>query len=169
VKRLLLITIVLAIVVCLVVTPVFAAGKSGQAGKSNIGLLYLYEKNPSDWTIVDGGSWGKMKYNLSGPTFDCVFNGHGLQPSGSYTLIYYGDATNNDVWPYATCIASGTADDEGDIHLAGSFDFGYGLSAAKIWLVLSSDVNCDGGVMTGWHPASYLFEHNLISYDDTDI
>lgn len=53
--------------------------------------MYLYETNPSDWTIVDDGTWGKMKYNLEGPTFDFVFNGHGLEPNTEYSLIYYGN------------------------------------------------------------------------------
>jgi hypothetical protein len=38
---------------------------------------------------------------------------------------------------------------------------------AKIWLVLASDY--DGSKMVAWNPEAYLFEHNLITYDDTDI
>ena len=78
---------VVAAVVGLMVVPVVSQGPSGPAGNSNVGHLYLYEKNPDTWEIVDGGAWGKMKYNLSGPTFDFVFNGHGLEAGWSYTLI----------------------------------------------------------------------------------
>ena len=62
-------------------------GQNGQAGKSNIAHLYLFEKDTS-WDVVTGGAWGKMKYTLSGPVFEFVFNGHGLMPDANYTLIY---------------------------------------------------------------------------------
>ncbi len=32
----------------------------------------------------------------------------------------------------------------------------------KIWLVKSSDVNCNLGKMTAWHPTEYLFEWDVI-------
>jgi len=43
------------------------------------------------------------------------------------------------------------------------------LAGAKIWVVLSSDVNCTTDTMSGWNPIEYLFEHNLITFDDTDV
>lgn len=152
------------------------AGKSGPAGKSNVAHLYLYEKNPSDWSIVDGGAWGKMAYNLAGPTFDYVFNGHGLAPNTEYSLIYYADS-----WPGnnpGALVASGVSNDGGNIHLSGSPDLNMDLpgaadanypGGAKIWLVLSSDYDAGLTKMTGWNPAEYLFEYDLITYDDTDI
>ena len=42
-------------------------------------------------------------------------------------------------------------------------------TGTKIWLVLSSDVNCTTNTMSGWNPTEYLFEHDLIAYDDTDV
>lgn len=152
--------------------PVLAKGPSAPAGNSNIGHLYLYEKNPANWMVVDKGAWGKMQYNLSGPTFDYVFNGHGLLPNTDYSLIYYADP-----WPGnnpGALIASGTSNDGGNIHLAGSTDLGMDLpdpddenDRAKIWLVLSNDY--DGAhSMTGWNPKEYLFEYDKIVYDDTD-
>jgi len=145
----------------------------GQAGKSNIAHLYLYEKDPSTWEIVEDGAWGKMKYNLAGSTFDFVFNGHGLEPGYEYTLIYYPDP-----WPGngLICLGDGTTNGDGNVHIMGSVDTG-DLPAisdenypdgAKIWLVLSSDVDCKNQYMIGWHPTEYLFEHNLIAFDDTD-
>lgn len=170
-RKLLMVAIVVAVIVSLVAAPALAAGKSGQAGKSNIGHLYLYEKNPADWSIVDGGAWGKMKYNLSGPTFDFVFNGHGLVPGWEYTLIYYPDP-----WPGngLICLGSATANGGGNVHIKGSVNTGdlpasYDANAgAKIWLVLSSDVDCGGKVFSAWNPTEYLFENNLITFDDTD-
>ena len=166
---------VLAIVFSVSVSPLIA-GKDGNAGKSNVAHLYLYEKD-SSWDIVDGGAWGKMKYNQSGPTFDYVFNGHGLDPDTGYSLIYYADG-----WPGnhpGALIASGTSNSGGDIHLGGSAELGMELpdsadanysDGAKIWLVLSSDY---GGAtnprMTAWQPTEYLYENDLITYDDTQI
>ena len=147
------------------------ADKKLEAGKSNIAHLYLYEKD-AGWVIVDGGAWGKMKYNQSGETFDFVFNGHGLEPGLDYTLIYYPDP-----WPGEglICLGEGTVNEEGDIHIADSIDTGNlpadfddpEYEGAKIWLVLSSDIEC-GVSMTGWNPTEYLFEGEVINFDDTD-
>ena len=164
-------------------------GPNGPAGKSNIGHVYLYEKDASDdaYPIVEGGAWGKMKYNLSGPAFDFVFNGHGLPLGESFTLIYYPDP-----WPGSglICLGSGIATcdceppctecSEGSVHIQGSYDTGdlpkeddYNIdlgeeSGAKIWLVLKDDVECEEGIMIGWNPDAYLFEGELITFDDTD-
>ena len=137
------------------------AGKTGQAGKSNTAHLYLHEKVPADlWPIVEDGAWGKMKYNLSGETFDFVFNGHGLVEGTEYTLIYYPDP-----WPGngLICLGTGTVDEFGDVHIMGSVDTG-DLTDAKIWLVLSDDVD---SIMTGWNPTEYLFEYDLITFEYT--
>ena len=174
-KKLLMIAIVVAVLASLIATPVLAKGKDGQSGKSNVGHLYLYEKD-SNWDIVPDGAWGKMKYNLSGPTFDFVFNGHGLEAGSDYTLIYYPDKEGNP-WPRTgiRCLASGTANEYGDIHLANSVELNSDLpmaddinTSAKIWLVESSAVNCSTNTMSGWNPTEYLFENDLITYTDTD-
>ena len=151
---------------------VYAKGPTGKAGKSTVAHLYLYEKDPSDWSIVEDGAWGKLKYNIASDTFDFVFNGHGLEPDTSYTLIYYADP-----WPGTggTDITSGTPNAEGDLHLMGSFNLGNmpieadeNSLGAKIWLVLSDDYDAENDEMEGWNPAEYLFEYDLITYDDTD-
>lgn len=151
-------------------------GLKGQAGDSNVAFVELWEKDPSTWEVVEGGAWGKLKYNLEGPTFDFVFNGHGLELGTNYSLIYYGDP-----WPGdnpGALMASGTSNDEGDIHLAGSVDLGMDLpdpsdanylDGAKIWLVLSDDYDEATCRMTAWNPMEYLFEFDLIIYDDTDV
>ena len=140
--------------------------------------LCLYEKTPgplttppTPWEIVEDGAWGKMKYNLSGSTFDFVFNGHGLEAGGDYTLIYYPDP-----WPGngLICLGEGTANPEGDVHIASSVDTGDlpidtdENDGAKIWLVLSDDVDC-GNKMIGWSPTEYLFEGDVIEFDDTSL
>jgi hypothetical protein len=160
--------LVIAAIVMSAAVGMAVAKKDGQAGKSNVAHLYLYEKIPSgEWPIVDDGAWGKLKYNLVGPEFDFVFNGHGLEPNTGYTLIYYADP-----WPgTGGCdIASGTSNEGGNIHLADSADIGTipvvadTNDGAKIWLVLSDDYNADTDRMSGWNPAEYLFENNLITY-----
>ncbi|MHC4574573.1 MAG: hypothetical protein ACYS76_10655 [Planctomycetota bacterium] len=163
--------------VTLVVLPVIARGPTRPAGKSNVGHLYLVEKVPSgEWPVVEDGAWGKMKYNLSGSTFDFVFNGHGLEPDTDYTLIYYPDKDGNP-WPREDimCLGEAAADEEGNVHIKGSEDTGDLPNpetdineGAKIWLVLSRDVDCDENEMFGWDPTRYLFEYDLINFDDTD-
>ena len=171
-------------------------GPSGPAGKSNVGHLYLYEKieppQPyppnTPWTIDEGGAWGKMKYRLSGSLFEYVFNAHKLVPGEQYTLIYYPDP-----WPGTglICLGSGTANRGGNVHIATSADIDTSLpiaadlnnpdnpghetcvlestciEGAKIWLVLSSDVDCTGRTMVGWDAEEYLFEDVGISFDYT--
>ncbi|MDD2777908.1 MAG: hypothetical protein PHS47_04180 [Methanocellales archaeon] len=175
-KKAIAFLVVATMVMSVAVVGTATAAKNGQAGKSNIAHMYLYEKDPSDWSIVDGGAWGKMQYNLAGPTFDFVFNGHGLEPNTEYSLIYYGDP-----WPGnhpGALIASGASNEGGNIHLACSVDLGMDLpdpadanypTGAKIWLVLSSDYGASTNAMKAWNPTEYLFDGPLITYDDTDL
>jgi hypothetical protein len=165
---------------------VYARGPTGKAGKSNVAHLYLVEKNPLNWDeIIEDGAWGKLKYNSTGSTFDFVFNGHGLEPETDYNLIYYADP-----WPGdnpGSLIDSGTSNKGGNLHLMGSVELNLDLpdpaddnyppgvdgtpdtgdEGAKIWLVPSSDY--DGTQMTAWNPTEYLFEYDLITYDDIDV
>ena len=76
----------------------------------------------------------------------------------------------------------------GDIKIYGNMDIGTSLPAiydknfnpiypsgavgAKIWLVLSSDVQCTNGInnaMLNWNPTAYLFEYNLIVYERQEV
>ncbi|MFH1313834.1 MAG: hypothetical protein ABIJ00_11500 [Candidatus Eisenbacteria bacterium] len=151
-----------------------AKGPSGREGNSHIGHLYLHEKDPVSWEIIEDGAWGKLKYNTYGPTFDFVFNGHGLEATVDYVLIYYPDP-----WPGAglICLGEGTADLDGNVHIKADVDTGdlpviadenY-PGGAKIWLVLADDVDCFMNEMIGWNPTEYLFEFDLITFDDSDF
>ena len=182
-RKYLILVLIVLLIGALSVGVLADKGKTGQAGKSNIAHLYLYQKTSDesdDWPIVEDGAWGKMKYNISGPEFDFVFNGHGLVPGDDYTLIYYPDP-----WPGEglICLGSGTVNDEGNIHIAASVDTGNlpietdENDGAKIFLVLTDDVDCDNNVMAGWTGACdgnhegtniYLFEDEQITFDDTD-
>jgi hypothetical protein len=201
-KKAIAFLVIAAVVMSVVAVGTVMAGKQGQAGKSNVAHLYLCEKDPSDWSIVDGGAWGKMKYNLAGPEFDFVFNGHGLENNTDYSLIYYADynrTSSPQLWggdnPGAL-IANGTSNEEGNIHLAGSIELNMDLpcspdwninptpdycdyhntfddydhcSGAKIWLVPSDDYNAGAKKVIAWNPTEFLFESDLITYDDTDV
>jgi hypothetical protein len=164
--------------------PVIAMGPTGQARSSNNGFLYLVKKDYTDpnWPPIPG-AWGKMKYKLSASKFYFLFNGHGLTPGEDYTLIYYPDIKGNP-WPRTgiICLGSDRADEEGNVHIkdgvaTGDLPAAYDINndanpdhepgaphGAKIWLVLSDDVNCDEASMFGWNPGEYLFEYDLITY-----
>ena len=189
---------IILVLIALLIGALFVGVLAAPAGKSNTAHLYLYQKtwvdpDEGDYLDVDGGAWGKMKYNLEGETFDFVFNGHGLVPEMEYTLIYYPDP-----WPGngLICLGEGTVNAGGEIHIAGSFDTDVDLpiegdlnaetgtttledeaTGAKIFLVPTSDVDCDSQFMSGWtgpwsgdHDGEniYLFEDELIYFDDTD-
>ena len=167
----LIIPATVALALCLNVSIAFANGPCGNGHDQ----LSLFEKDPATWAIVQGGASGKLEYDSAGPTFDFKFNGRKLNPNGAYTLIYYPDP-----WPGAGlfCLANGTANAYGKIQLEASVNPDSDLpitgdlnspAGAKIWLVLSSDVDCGGQQMVGWNPTEYLFENNLIKYDDTDL
>lgn len=131
----------------LAVKPNGPSAVNGLAHPGQVSQLYLYEKD-ANWDAVVGGAWGKMTFGS-----DFVFNGHGLQPDTEYTLIRY-----TDPWPGSpVCLAAGTSNAGGNINLSGVMLTG----GNKVWLVLSSDVNCGVG-MTGWNPSEYLFEYNTI-------
>jgi hypothetical protein len=155
VRKLVILVVVGVLLLTLGVSPVFAA-KGDNPANDNPNNLYLYEKD-ANWDIVWDGTWGKMSFKLADSNINFVFNGHGLEKNTEYTLISY-----NDPWPGSpVCLASGTSNRGGNINLKGSADLGKS-SDIKIWLVLSSDVDCDTPAMTGWNPTEYLFEHNLI-------
>jgi len=156
----------------LVVTAMMAAGAVSLT-LSDKETLYLYEKDPDDnYSRVEDGAWGCMQYRPDFKTFAFWFGAMYLEPCTDYTLIYYPDP-----WPGAglICLGEGTTDAKGRIHINGTadtgdlpkdFDDNYLLDGAKIWLVLSDDVDCVNQVMTGWNPTEWLFEDELITFDD---
>jgi len=146
------------------------------------------------WPIIpDNRRWGQMHYNLVGDTFSYSFQGKRLVPESDYTLIYYPDP-----WPGSNlmCLGNGTSNPAGNLQIHGEKEILTGLPTpddanfyaggetavgpsgavgAKIWLVLSADVQCNSTIiegetedivvpshMFGWTPSAYLFEGNLI-------
>ncbi|MCD6302798.1 MAG: hypothetical protein J7M15_04655 [Anaerolineae bacterium] len=142
-------------------------GIIGRAGNSNNAFVELWSKDPATWEILTDQGWGKLRYNVEGPEFEFHFTGHMLTAGTEYALIVYAPNLDADVWPGAdgALLATGMANEYGDLLLKGSFDLGMDLDGAKIWLVYADDYS---GGMTGWNPESYLFEYDLIAYTDTD-
>lgn len=123
--------------------------------------LSLVAKDPTTWNIVYGGK-ATISF-IDGYRLSLM--GWRLEPNTEYTLIYYGDKTHNDEWPYATCLFSAKSSSRGYIAMGGMFYYNAFFRNnvdEKIWLVLSNDVNCAQGKMTAWNPTEYLFEHNTI-------
>lgn len=150
--------LIAGIALLVVSNPAFAKGPSAQAGKSDTAHLYLYQKDPSDWSIVSEGAWGKMKYGLTGPEFDFVFNGHNLVPETDYTLIYYPDP-----WPGTglMCLANGVTNGGGNLNLQANVDTGS--------LPIVSDANYKWNLDGVWglnfnstlYPAGNAYAHNV--------
>jgi len=157
-------------------TEEFFANQINAPDPSNV-LLRLENKD-DNWNFIYGdGVWGLLAYNPVSPTFDYQFMARGLQPNTGYSLIYYADP-----WPGnnpGALIANFTTDASGKIAMTvGSTELNMDLpdpsdanypTGAKIWLVLSSDYDASTYSMTAWNTGKYLFEHNLIKYDDTDV
>lgn len=123
--------------------------------------LALYEKNPEDWSVVEEGAYGRLKYMTEDQPYQnrrlFLFQARGLEPDTDYTLIRY-----MDPWPGypVACLGEATSNSRGAIPvLRGEMMAG----GPKVWLVLSSDVDCDAQQMVGWNPTEYLFENNLIN------
>ena len=75
-------------------------------------------------------------------------------------------------------ISSGTTDVDGNLYMAGYIELNMDLpdptdenypSGAKLWLVPSSDYDPTLNKMILWNPTEYLYEWNLIEYNDTDV
>lgn len=126
--------------------------------------LQLFQKNPVNWSIIDGGARGELEYGKFS------FSAVGLDNGKSYTLIRY-----TDPWSTHQVVCLGSSVTYGmqtfmkvdgkwrfvntaGIKITGTMQPG----GPKVWLVLSSDVNCVTQKMTAWNPTKYLFENNLI-------
>ena len=175
-KTIILLTIISLTLVTAV--PVFAVKPAGPSSTNGLNKgkndhLYLYEKDPTTWEIVENPKWAKMNINSKTNKFVC--NAHGLTPNENYSLICY-----QDPWPGTGSFLLGndTADEEGNIHIKGTINFEslpyweytigegedqYTVTGSKIWLILSSDFNENTKEMDAWNPTEYLFEFDLLN------
>jgi len=129
--------------------------------------LKLENKDPNTWQPINDNTFGQLVFKSPYPTFDYDLTVQGLQTNTDYSLIY---CAGGD-WPCTggIRIAQFTTDGSGNQTINdGSIDLQTDLHSAKIWVILSSDWDDTNHKMTGWHQAEYLFEWNLIDYEDSD-
>lgn len=137
---------------------------------STVERIDIVEKD-SSWNPVEGGAHGVIELSYV-TKFDKIMAQKvrakvwDLEPKTKYTLIYYGDETHNDVYPYATCLKTFKTSTQGYKKTTGrNFEFSSFLDdgvAQKFWVVKASDVDCKNNVMTAWDPNEYLFEMKTI-------
>ena len=155
-----------------------AADNGLNKGKSPVEHLYLYEKDPETWEIVEDGAWAKVTILTHKDKF--IFNGHNLpvpeegQPYTDYSLINYAQVTvwedgdgnlipedemATNPWDESDYfIGSGTVNEEGNVHIKGEWS---DAIQGKVWLVLSDDYNGLDN-LDNWNPDQYLFEYDLL-------
>lgn len=150
--------------------------KVGPKGKKNA-IMYLTAKtpdpgkvNPNDWLPDTAGAWGKLRHNQSGQTFDFTFNGHGLQASTIYALVYKPEA-----WPddnSAICLGANTSNAKGSLTIKSAANLGEDVTGAWLWLVLYSDIGwaCyDNDIETTLNLTSYIYAYEGITFDHTQF
>ena len=155
----------------------------------------LRNKDLTTWAEINPDTNAVLKYELAADEFNYELEATGLDTETSYTLMYYADRQDRfNNWggdhPGAKILTAIT-DDAGKLSLVGSKNLNKNLPhdndwngsadanycteasdkydlcrGAKIWLVPTSDYS-DKAV--DWTNANkYLFETDLIVYDDTD-
>jgi hypothetical protein len=158
----------------------------------------LENKNTSTWVPIVDGIGGTLGYNLSGPTFDYGLNATGLA-DGDYSMIYYADTGDRyDDWGGVVATGVGRVigtgvSSGGVLMISGSVELNMDLpclpdanayfydytqapdgyanaTGAKIWVVPTSVLTSGAMPVSTWTPNdNWLFETNLINYDDTDV
>lgn len=86
---------------------------------------------------------GTLTYSTVGAVFEWKFSGAGFVPiDHRYVLVVY-----RDPWPgrNPVCLEETMANRGGRIRFSGSRDLAEGLTDAKIWIVRSNWVDCEGG------------------------
>ena len=138
--------------------------------------LLLENKTP-EWDRITGdGRYGILTYKTENDDFDYDLIVKGLNPNADYALVYAPDPWPQSVDSKTTKIGTLTTDGDGNGSiLGGNVDLGYDIphpnednypNGGKIWVVLDADHN--GTQMTTWNQAEYLYEYNLIKYEDTN-
>jgi hypothetical protein len=128
------------------------------------GILDLIE-NDLWGNIVGEGARGKLKFNVEGPNFNFDFKGTGLEPHINYVLIR--SLEPETILPYKfEVIAEEISDEQGNLFIAGSYNFNLDLNSAEFLLVPEYMlVLPDNG---RGRPGKYLTGQGLIGYNDTD-
>lgn len=187
---------ILALVTCLSFASPVVAEDVGLGIGVYDEVLDLENKDAS-WAIKSGdGIGGILGYNLSGSTFDYGVYATGLS-DGDYALIYYADTEDrfND-WggDNPGAVIDTGASSGGVLSMSGNIELGMDLPCppdanayyydytqdpdnydnahgAKVWLVPTSALTGGTALPVSTWPQTddWLFETDLITYDDTDV
>ncbi|WP_224963181.1 hypothetical protein [Geomonas subterranea] len=125
-----------------------AAG--GSLAASGQKKLLLFAKNPSTWSIVEGGARGKLVYHEVKGAYQ--LEASGLAPRAPYALVRYVESP-----PRGEVLARGVSDSAGRLSLQGSWR----NWTSKFWVVSGEDVGGSPGSaasLKAWRPERYLFE-----------
>jgi hypothetical protein len=153
--------------VCMLLVPMAMAYPIFSVKSYNIDLS---QKDATTWEELEGADGNVLLSHRYNRNRGFVGRAKAIikkaEPNTDYTLIYYGDETHNDVWPYATCITSGTTNRLGNVRMPqAEFDYIKFIDDGvdqKFWVVPSSDVDCNAGKMAVWNPGTILFETETI-------
>jgi len=134
-----------------------------EATDISAGNLFFFQQQEVKWVYKP--AWGfSVKTYIWNDYVD--LSSYDLTPNTQYTLIYYGYGSNNDVWPYATCIKTVTSNSWGSLT---SYNIPYKYSqflnngkAEKFWLVPTRDLDCVNHKLIAWNPDTILFETTTI-------
>jgi len=155
-------------------------GPEGQAGASHVAHTGFGMIDPETGEPVDSSSSAKMMYFWNGSTFDFVLNAHQLPAGSEWTLTYQPEPLPSDG---VICLGNATVNGGSQLHLAGSVELDSNLPPdldptadpatqppdALLALVLSADVDCEGGTMTNFEPEMYLWTNPRVRFIDTDL
>jgi len=188
----------IAVISMLLAPMVALAADTGSVGTTAVVLdsqVFLDNKD-SSWNTISDAYGVTVGYNASGPEFVWAATGK-VMAAGTYNLIYYADKPDRFVdWGgdnpgaiIATIVVESdlVVSGQGSIELnkdlpcapdANEFQYDYSdgsqpgpvyptAHGAKLWLVPASDYTASA--LTAWNPSTYLFETDLINYDDTDV
>ncbi len=158
----------------------------------------VLENKDAIWDVISDGKNGTLTYNTSGDTFNYTLVASGLSDISYSLIYYADKDPRFQSWGgdnpgkvIGTFTASGGAINSGlqtpnlgmdlpespdwninpapdycDDH--NGFDDYNTCVGAKIWLVPTSDLTGGNLPLASWNPANYLFETDLINYNDTN-
>ena len=155
-----------AISVSIALLIVFAAFVPDSIAKSTGKGNLLFNEKDLWGNVVSEGAKGKLKYNLEGPNFDFQFKATGLESNKDYALIRSLEPKTNMPYWFEN-IEEGASDDQGNLVIKSSYDFGIDLISAEFLLVPLEMLD----FLTNGRPSPsgrYLSGQGLINYNDTD-
>ena len=155
-------------------------GPEGQSGASHVAHTDFGMIDPETGEAVASPSSATMMYFWYGSTFDFVLNAHKLPAGSEWTLTYQPEPLPSTG---VICLGNATVNGGSQLHLAGSVELDSNLPPdldptadpatqppdALLALVLSADVDCEGGTMTNFESEMYLWTNPRVRYIDTDL